>query len=42
MVGELEEIQRKHDYRFSNEDFGKEGDAWIRSIEKMVGKEGVS
>ena len=41
LIGELKEIQRKHDYRFSHENFGKEGDAWIRAIEKMVGKEGV-
>lgn len=41
LIGELKEIQRKHDYRFSHEGFGKEGNAWIRAIEKMVGKEGV-
>ncbi len=41
LINELKEIQRKHDYRFSYEGFGKEGDAWIRAIEKMVGKEGV-
>lgn len=41
LISELKEIQRKHDYRFSHEGFGKEGDAWIRAIEKMVGKEGI-
>jgi len=41
LISELKEIQRKHDYRFSHEGFGKEGNAWIRAIEKMVGKEGV-
>ncbi len=41
LMRELKEIQRKHDYRFSHEGFGKEGNAWIRAIEKMVGKEGV-
>jgi hypothetical protein len=35
------EFHRKHDYRFSKEKFGKEGDSWIRAIEKMIGKEGV-
>ena len=38
---ELDEFERKHDYRFSKEGFGKEGDAWIRAIEKMIGKEGM-
>ncbi len=41
MVKELDEIERKYDYRFSNEGFGKEGDAWIRAVEKMVGREGI-
>ena len=38
---ELDEFERKHDYRFSKEGFGEEGDSWIRSIEKMTGKEGM-
>ena len=38
---ELKEFERKHDYRFSKEGFGKEGNAWIRAIEKMIGKEGI-
>ncbi len=42
LIGELKEIQRKNDYRFSQEGFGKEGNAWIRAIEKMTGKEGVT
>jgi hypothetical protein len=33
---------RKHDYRFSKEKFGKEGDSWIRIIEKFIGKEGIN
>ncbi len=41
LIGELKEFQRKHDYRFSHEGFGKEGDSWIRAIEKMVGKDGM-
>ena len=38
---ELKEFIRKTDYRFSKEGFGPEGDAWIRAMEKMEGKEGV-
>jgi len=38
---ELDEFERKHDYRFSEEGFGKESDSWIRAIEKMIGKEGM-
>jgi len=38
---ELKEFDRKHDYRFSKEGFGKEGNSWIRAIEKFIGKEGV-
>ena len=41
LIVELNEFQRKHDYRFSKEGFGKEGDSWIRAIEKLEGKEGV-
>ena len=41
LIAELEEFQRKHDYRFSKEGFGKESDSWIRVIEKLEGKEGV-
>jgi len=41
LVEELKEFSRKHDYRFSNEKFGKEGDSWIRAIEKLIGKEGI-
>jgi hypothetical protein len=39
--GELKEFIRKHDYRYSKEKFGKEGDSWIRAIEKIMGKEGI-
>jgi hypothetical protein len=41
LISEVKEFHRKHDYRFSKEKFGKEGDSWIRAIEKMIGKEGV-
>jgi len=40
-IEELKEFERKHDHRFSKEKFGKEGDSWIRAIEKLIGKEGV-
>ena len=41
LIAELKEFMRKHDYRFSKEKFGKEGDSWIRAIEKFIGKEGI-
>jgi len=41
LIAELKEFMKKHDYRFSQEKFGKEGDSWIRAIEKFIGKEGV-
>jgi hypothetical protein len=41
IIEELKEFERKHDYRFSEEKFGREGDSWIRAIEKLIGKEGV-
>jgi len=41
LIAELKEFMRKHDYRFSKEKFGKEGDSWIRTIEKFIGKEGL-
>ena len=41
LIAELREFIRKHDYRFSKEGFQKEGDSWIRAIEKFVGKEGL-
>jgi len=41
LIAELKEFMRKHDYRFSEEKFGKENDSWIRTIEKLIGKDGV-
>lgn len=41
LIAELSEFQRKHDYRFSIEGFGTEGDSWLRAIEKLEGKEGI-
>jgi Family of unknown function (DUF6062) len=41
LMAELEELCRKHDYRFSREAWGVESDAWLRAIEVLVGKWGV-
>jgi len=38
---ELEEFARKHDYRYSREGFGKEGDSWLRAVRMMVGEREV-
>jgi Family of unknown function (DUF6062) len=38
LVGELDELCRKHDYRFTHESWGAESDAWLRAIELLVGK----
>ena len=34
---ELAEFIRKNDYQFAHEGFGKEGDAWLRAIDLVVG-----
>lgn len=34
---ELAEFIRKNDYRFRDEGFGTEGDAWLRAIRKVIG-----
>lgn len=34
---ELTEFIRKNDYRFKDEGFGSEGDAWLRAIRKVTG-----
>lgn len=34
---ELAEFIRKNDYRFKDEGFGAEGDAWLRAIRKVTG-----
>lgn len=38
LAGELEELCRKHDYRFAHEAWGSESDSWLRAIELLVGK----
>ncbi len=35
---ELEEFIRKHDYRFSDKDFGKEALSWKKVVDKIAGK----
>ncbi len=35
---ELDEFIRKHDYRYSGERIGGEGDAWIRAIARAAGE----
>lgn len=42
LSGELSEFIRKHDYRFSREGYGKEADSWVRAIEMVVGRRGIS
>ncbi len=37
LVAELDEFIRKHDYRFSGEKIGAEGDAWMRAIAHVAG-----
>lgn len=32
LCDELSELIRKHDYRFTDEGFGREGDSWLRAI----------
>jgi len=41
LAGELKEFMRKHDYRFSQQKIGAEGNSWIRAIEKFIGKEDI-
>jgi len=35
---ELQQFLRKHDYRFSDEGFGKEADSWVRALRKISGE----
>lgn len=37
LLGELEEFCRKRDYRYSHETYGKESDAWIRTVKMLLG-----
>jgi len=38
LIEELTEIIRKHDYRFREEPWGAERDAWIRATRKLAGE----
>ena len=38
LVGELDQLCRKHDYRFAHESWGAEADSWLRAIELLAGK----
>jgi hypothetical protein len=38
LVGDLDELCRKHDYQFAHESWGTESDAWLRAIELLAGK----
>ena len=40
-MGELDELVRKHDYRFLQEPRGEEMTAWRRAVELLVGNRGV-
>ncbi|MBT9169581.1 MAG: hypothetical protein DDT19_02943 [Syntrophomonadaceae bacterium] len=37
LLGELRELIRKHDYRFSLEPLGRERDSWLRAVRKTTG-----
>jgi len=37
LIAELGEFVRKNDHRFHNETIGKEGTAWIRAIDAVIG-----
>ncbi len=41
LIKELNEFQRKFDYRFVKEGFGQEKDSWIKAIVKMNGQRGI-
>lgn len=41
LIAELDEFQRKSDYRYQGETFGLESDAWQRAIELASGREGM-
>jgi hypothetical protein len=41
LIAELDEFQRKTDYRFHQEASGTEADSWLRAIEMVNGKQGI-
>jgi hypothetical protein len=42
MIAELDEFQRKTDYRFSHERMADEADSWQRAVELVNGRPGVA
>jgi hypothetical protein len=38
LLHDLNEFNRKHNYRFSHETMGKEGDSWARAVRMLVGQ----
>jgi hypothetical protein len=42
LLEELSEFIRKHGYRFTGESMGEEGTSWIRAIEMVAGRQGIS
>ncbi len=42
MIAELDEFQRKTDYRFSHEQMAGEADSWQRAVELVNGRPGVA
>jgi len=41
LLHDLQEFRRKNDYRFRDEGFGRESDAWLRAVRVMNGEEDV-
>lgn len=41
LIAELDEFQRKNDYRFRDEPLGEEATSWMRAIEMASGKDGA-
>lgn len=38
LMNELREFCRKHDFRYSHEEYGKEADSWRRVVEMLLGR----
>jgi len=41
LLGDLQELCRKFDYRFAHEPRGKEAGSWMRAVKMLAGEEGV-
>ena len=42
LLHDLDEMIRRHDYRFADEGLAEVGDAWVRAIAQIAGEEGLS